>query len=126
MQSAGVVIVAVLELAAGMQGREDQLERGALVLRVHVDGNAASVVGNGDRLAVLVQGDDDAIAVAVHRLVDRVVEQLPDEVMEAGAVDPADVHAGPFADRLQPFENGDVFRGVFLLRHGVSCAGAGR
>ncbi len=29
-----------------------------------------------------------------------------------GGADAADVHAGTLADRLEPFENGDVFRGV--------------
>ena len=46
---------------------------------------------------------------AVHRLVDGVVENLPDQVVQAGGADAADVHAGPLADGLEPFENGDVF-----------------
>ena len=49
---------------------------------------------------------------AVHRFVDRVVEDLPDEVMEAGRADAADVHAGPAPDGLEPFENGNVFGGI--------------
>ena len=93
MQAAGVVVVAVLELAAGVQRGEDQLQRRALVLGVHVDRNAAPVVGDGDGLAVLVQRDRDAVAVAVHRLVDGVVEQLPEQMVQPGAVDAADVHA---------------------------------
>ena len=39
----------------------------------------------------------------------RVVENLPDEMMEAGGADAADVHAGALADGLEPFEDGDVF-----------------
>ena len=31
---------------------------------------------------------------------------------KTGGADAADVHAGPLADRLQPFEDGDVFGGV--------------
>ena len=67
---------------------------------------------DGDRLAVLVQRDGDACRVAVDGLVDGVVDDLPDEVVQAVAVDAADVHAGPFADRLEAFEDGDVFGGV--------------
>ena len=67
---------------------------------------------DGDRAAVLVQRDDDVRGVAVHRLVDGVVEDLPDQVVQAGGADAADVHAGPLANRLEPFENGDVFGGV--------------
>ena len=46
---------------------------------------------------------------AVHRLVHGVVENLPDQMVQAGGADAADVHAGPLADRLEPFEDGDVF-----------------
>src|SRR5262245_49008045 len=49
---------------------------------------------------------------AVHRFVDGVVENLPDEVMKPGRADAADIHAGPFANGLEALENGDVFRGV--------------
>src|SRR5206468_11791024 len=48
----------------------------------------------------------------VHRLVDAVVEDFPDEVMQAGRADAADVHAGPLPDRLQAFQDRDVFGGV--------------
>ena len=59
-----------------------------------------------------MQRDADVRRVAVHRLVDRVVERLPDEVMQAGAANAADVHAGALPDRLEAFEDGDVFGGV--------------
>src|SRR4051812_45147887 len=54
---------------------------------------------------------------AIHRLVDRVVEYFPHEVMEACAADAPYVHAGALADGLQPFENRDVFRGVVRRCH---------
>ena len=101
-----------------MERREDDFERALLRLRVLVDRNAAAVVRNRDRAAVFVQRDDDVRGVAVHRLVDRVVENLPDEVVEAGAADAADIHARPLADRLEPLEDGDVFRCVGR-RHSV-------
>src|SRR5262245_50092308 len=49
---------------------------------------------------------------AVHRLVDAVVEDFPDEVMEARRTDAADIHARPLPDRLEPFQDSDVVRGV--------------
>ena len=57
---------------------------------------------------------DDGIA--VHRLVDGVVEDLPREVVEPGGADAADVHAGALADGLEPFQDGDVFCGVASSR----------
>ena len=50
--------------------------------------------------------------VAVHHLVDGVVDDLPEQVVQPGLVDAADVHAGPPADGLQALEDGDVFGGV--------------
>src|SRR5262245_53401565 len=49
---------------------------------------------------------------AVHRLVDGVVENFPDEVIQPGRADAADIHPGALANRLETLENGDVFRGV--------------
>ena len=49
-----------------------------------------------------------------HRLVDRVVDDLPDEVVQTALTGGADVHARTFADGLQPLENGDGFGAVFL------------
>src|SRR5262249_55124473 len=85
--------------------REDDLERRLLVLRVLVDGDAATVVLDGDARAVLVERDGDLARVAVHGLVDRVVDDLPDQMMEPRAADAPDVHARAFANRLGPLED---------------------
>ena len=47
--------------------------------------------------------------VAGHRLVDRVVDDLPDQVVQAARVGGADVHARPPADRLEALEDLDAF-----------------
>src|ERR671931_344411 len=49
---------------------------------------------------------------AVHRLVDGVVENFPDEVVQPSRANAPDIHAGTLAYGLKPFQNGDVFRGV--------------
>ena len=74
---------------------------------MHADGDAAPVVGDGDRV-VRVDRDVDARAVAGERLVDRVVDDLVDEVVQAAHAGRADVHAGALADRLEALEDGDV------------------
>ena len=43
----------------------------------------------------------DAVAVPGHRLVDRVVDDLVDQVMETALVGAPDVHPGSSSDRLQ-------------------------
>ena len=77
-----------------------------------VDRDAAAVVGDGERVAGLVQRDGDVVGVAVDVLVDGVVEDFPREVVQPLGVDAADVHRRPLADRLQPFEDLDVLRAV--------------
>ena len=61
---------------------DDLGRRLALVLGVRVDGDAAPVVGDA-AAAVGEQRDVDAGAVARHRLVDGVVDDLVDEVVQA-------------------------------------------
>ena len=62
----------------------------------------------------------DRVAVAGERLVDRVVDDLVDEVVQAAHAGRADVHAGALADRLEALEDGDVLgvvaAGCWLVR----------
>ena len=75
----GVAAVLATELAAGMQLCHDHIDgRGAG--GVHCDRNAASVVGDLDA-AVVKQPHIDPRGVTGHRLVHRVVDYLPDEVV---------------------------------------------
>ena len=52
---------------------------------------------------------------AGHRLVDRVVDHLVDQVVQAADGGVADVHAGPFADVLQVAEVFQVLGGVIAF-----------
>ena len=112
MQAARDLVAAAVELAARVQRAQDQLERRALELRVHVDRDAAAVVDHGGALLVRVERDVDALGVAVDRLVDGVVDDLPEQVVVAARVDAADVHRRPLAHRLEALEDLDVFGGV--------------
>src|SRR5262249_59681791 len=94
VQAAGDLVGVVVELAAGVQRGEDHLQRALAGLGVGVDGDAPAVVGHGDGLAVRLQGHDDPRGVAVHHLVDRVVDDLPEQVVQPRFVDAPDVHAG--------------------------------
>jgi len=89
-----------------VQDGEDDLQRAAALLRVHVDGDAGAVVGDTDP-AVVEEGDGDLPAAAGERLVDGVVDDLPHEMVQAARSGRADVHAGAAADGLEPLEDGD-------------------
>ena len=75
--------------------------------RMRVDRDAAAVVGDGDE-AVGLHLDLDPVGVAGQRLVHGVVDDFGEQVMQRLLVGAADIHAGPAAHRLEPFQHLDV------------------
>jgi len=114
VETAGHLVGAFVELAAGVQVGQHELERGDLLLRVHRDGDATAVVLDGQR-SVRMDLDLDAPTIAGEGLVDRVVDDFVHAVVQAGLVRIADVHTGALADRLQSLQALDVGRAVFFL-----------
>ena len=113
MQSAGHLVGILVEFSARMKLGHDDLGRGNALALVNVDRNAAAVVAHGDG-AVGVEHDLHRGGMAGERFIDRVVDDLVDHVMQAGAViGVADIHARPFANGIEAFQNPDRFRAVF-------------
>ena len=101
----------MVELTAGVEHRHDHFSRTHATL-VHADRHAAPVVLDRDG-SVEVNRNVDVRAVAGKVLVYRVVDRLPDEVVESRAVvHVPDVHTGALANGLEPLEHGDVARAV--------------
>ena len=121
VQAAGDLVAVAAELAAGVELRQDDRERGQALLRDHVDRDARAGVANGHRV-VRMDRDVDEVVAAGERLVDRVVDHLVDEVVEAARARRADVHPGPQPDRLEALEDGDVLCGVGCFGHQKSPA----
>src|SRR5205085_8058561 len=112
------LVAATADLAGRMQGRHHDLGRGAtLVLGMLVDRDAPAVVRHTHG-AVGAQRHLDPRAVPGHRLVDGVVDDLPDQVVEAARARRPDVHTGPLAHGIETLEHLDV-----LSR--IVAAGAG-
>ncbi len=110
MQAAGDLVSAPAELAAGVEDRVHDFE-GILPGRVLADGHASAVIAHDDH-AVRLDGDVDGGGMTRHRLIDRVVDDLPDEVMQAALIGRADVHARAASDRLEALEDLDACGGV--------------
>ncbi len=123
VQAARDLVALTPELPARVQHRHDHLGRGlALVLGVVVDGHTSAVVDDSTA-AIGQQGHVDPRAVARHRLVDGVVDDLVDQVVEARGAGRSDVHPGPLADRFETFENRDVLGAVRHARAPHSLLG---
>ena len=58
--------------------------------------------------------DVDRVAVAGERLVDRVVDDLVDQVVQAAGTGRSDVHARPLANRFEALENLDLVSPVVV------------
>ncbi len=116
VEAARDLVRVVVELAARVEVREDDLERLALVDGVRPDRDAAAVVLDRDGV-VRVDDDADRVAVAGLRLVDRVVDELGDHVVQArDVVGVPDVHPGPLAHGLEPLEELDRRGAVVVAR----------
>ena len=92
-----MLISLVVELAAGVQSREDHFDAADLFLGVHVDRHAAAVVLDLER-AVLVHDDIDFVAITGDGFVDAVVDHFMGEVIGAGGIG---IHARPPAHGIQ-------------------------
>ena len=114
MEAARDLVRVVVELAARVEVRQDDLQRLAPVHGMGPDGDPAPVVFDGDRV-VRVDDDGDRVAVPGLGLVDRVVHELGDHVVKArDVVGVPDVHPGPLAHGLEPLEELDRARAVVL------------
>ena len=114
METAGDLVALATELAAGVQHREHHLG-GALALvwarRVRIDRETATVIVDA-AAAIGQQRDVDPRGEARHRLVDRVVDDLPDEGVQTGQTGGPDVHARAFPDGVETLQHLDVFGAV--------------
>jgi hypothetical protein len=111
VEPAGDLVGFVVELPAGVEDRHDDLHGRPVVLGVGVHGDPSAVVGDGHGV-VLVDGHADRVAVASQRLVDRVVDDLVDQVVEPPGVRRPDVHGGPLPDCLEALQHLDLLGAV--------------
>ena len=74
-----------------------------------VDGNAATVVGNGYRSGHPCAAERDLRRVTIHGFVDRVVQDFPDQVVQASHPTPPMYMPGRLRTGFEAFEGDNVF-----------------
>src|SRR5204862_1096677 len=121
VQAAGDLVALAAELSAGVELREDDRQRRLPLPLHHVDGDARAPVLHRHGM-VRMEGHLDPVVPAREGLVDRVVEDIVDEMVEPAEARRTDVHARPQTDRLEALEHGDVFCCVGRFSHEKSPA----
>ncbi len=116
VQATGNLVAAASELGARVQHRMDDFEC-VLAALVAPHRHTAAIVRYAER-PVLEDSDLHERRVAGHCLIDRVVDYLPDEVVEAADVRRPDVHARASPDRIQTLEHLNAL-GVVLVGAGL-------
>ena len=114
VQTTRDLVRALVELTTGMQYCHHDFEGALVLLLVHIDGNATTVVLNGNAV-VFVDGYFDVCAIACQSFVNRVIDGLIHEVVQALLADVADVHGRAFTYGFQSFQHLYVRGTVFLL-----------
>ncbi len=114
VQTARYLVAALVELTAGMQHRQDDLQSRLALLLVEVGRDASAVVLDRYRI-VFVYGNVYVGTVTGQRLVYGVVHDLVYEMVQTLLADIADIHGGAFANGFQALQHLDVGGGILLF-----------
>ena len=118
MQAAGYLVALAAELAAGVQNGQADLDRGPLQLGVQTHREAAAVILHLDG-TILHQADLYLRTITRQRLVNGIIYDLIYAVVQAVDIGGADVHAGPLAYGLQPFQH--LYLVFIVMRVDMGC-----
>ena len=104
MEAAGVAVIIVIKLAAGMELGINDLHAGNPQSGMGVYGHATAVVIDAGR-TVLMQCNVNTVCEAVGGFVNGVVHNFPQQVMKPSGRGCTDVHAGTHTDCVQTFQH---------------------
>ncbi|MNC19049.1 hypothetical protein D3C75_669740 [compost metagenome] len=104
VQTAGNLITAAAEFTSGMQDSHYNFKRGFLQLHILADRNTPPVI-NYSNTVIFMNNHLNPVAKTCQRLIDTVIDNLPDQMMQTLGAGRADVHAGTLPDRFQPFKH---------------------
>jgi hypothetical protein len=119
VEAPGHFIGFFIKLAARMQPGHHKFKRADFLYRVDINRNAAAVILHPDYI-VSFQNYKNFAAEALHGLIDRVIDYLKNQMMQAVYTRSPDIHAGAFADSFQAFENRNILcriAGIRLLHY---------
>ena len=98
MQAAGILVIAVRELTAGVKFGQDKLDTAHALFFMDIDRHAAAVVFDLDR-AVFVESEGQRFRVAGECFVDAVIDNLLHHMVRTRGIG---IHAGALAHGIEP------------------------
>jgi len=97
----------MVEFAPGVNLRQNHLKRTRTAIGMNVDRDASSVVDDGER-PVRVQRDVNVPTVAGHCLVDRIIDDLIDQMVQPARRRVTNIHPWAQSNRLDSLEHPDI------------------
>ena len=107
VETAGIVVILVIEFAAGVENGEDDFDAGLVHGGMLIHGHAAAVVPDTGG-AVLMKRDGNFGSETVGGFVDGVVHNLPQQMVKAAGRGRADIHTGAHTDGFEAIQHLDV------------------
>ena len=116
MQSAGIGIVLVVKLTAGVQHGEDHFHTGNPHRGMKVNRHAAAIIINTGR-AILVQCNTNLTGKAVGGFINCIINNFPKQMMQPPGRSCSNVHAGAHPYGFKPFKHLNVPGSIVLTSH---------
>ena len=113
VQAARHLVALAAELAARVQDGQDHLNR-RLAALMHIDGDTSPIVDDSDAV-IPFDRHVNMVTIASQSLVDRVVDHLVDEMVQAALRRAADVHARALSYGFQTFQNLNLIGAVVAV-----------
>ena len=116
VQTSRYLIGVFIKLAPCVQHRHDHLQGRLIQLFVHTRGNTAPIVSDRDRI---IRMDHKIYVCTITRqvLIDRVIDDLPYQMVESLGICTSNIHARPLAHGFEPFECRNI-TGIVVRRVG--------
>ncbi len=114
VETARNLVASFVELTAGVEHCQHHLEGALMLLLVHIHGDTTAVIyyGNG---VVGVDCHVYMVGIAGEGLVDRVVDNLINQMMQTFGGNVSNIHGRAFSHRLEAFEHLNITGAIFFF-----------
>jgi hypothetical protein len=114
VKATGNLVGFFVKLAPGVEPGHNQFQGADPFIGMNINRNTPAIILHPDNI-VSLQDNKNLTAEALHRLVNRIIDHLKNQMVKAVYARGPDIHTGAFAYRLQILENGDIFSGIVRI-----------